>query len=231
MRHDTPHRTNHMVIIILTSNRCSRFRQSITRYHINSHRQNKLLYSRRNSRTGSREETPVFNANSLFQQAIDRFLIKFIFHVQYRRRSQPFVHIFQIMFTPHFNSIQHQLLFQSGCLIDFFLHAGIHFLPETGNTAHSRRTDLLYCLLDISRTQVDRQSTPHRKTPASPCTLKHMSKRKEIHNYILITQLRETFIVCRNGRLIARMMQHHPLAVSGCSTGIKNIGKITITRL
>jgi long-subunit acyl-CoA synthetase (AMP-forming) len=32
--------------------------------------------------------------------------------------------------------------------------------------------------------------------------------------------------VCRDSRLITRMMQHHPLAVSGCPTGIKNIGKI-----
>ena len=186
------------------------FRQPITSYHINTYRMHELCHLLWNSSSCRRKEIPVLYSYRFLQQAINRFLIKLIFHVQQGRGRLSVHQIRNVMFTPNPKRIQHQTLFQTRSLIDFFLYAGIYLFPKTRHTAHSRRPYFLDCLLNVLRTQIDTQHTSFIQTIIRPCPFKDVRKRQEIHDDIIFTQIGQTCVMPFKSNVVVRVMQHYP---------------------
>ena len=149
---------------------------------------NEFFHSQRNGSSCRRKKVSILDTKSLFQQTVNRLLIKLILHVKQGRRCLPIHQIGNVMLLTHFQSIQHQPSLQSRCFIDFCLDSSIHFFPKTRNTTHSGRTDFLDGLLYILRTQVDTQSTSFIDAIIAPCTLENMGKRKKVHHHIRFSQ-------------------------------------------
>ena len=132
------------------------------------------------------------------------------------------------MYLADFDGIQHHSFLQPCFLSNLLLHTGIHFFPETGNTAHQCRTDFFNGSLDIHRTQVDTNLHTFVHTKIRPCFLEDMCQRKEVHGNILIGHVYQTDIMDTESLHIVRMMQHYPLRFASCTGCIKNVGKVII---
>ena len=229
LRHHLTYRTNIITRLRSTRNSCRRFCQTISNQHIDTHRMYKLANFIGNSSTGCREEVTVLYSDGLFQQSIDSLLIKLIFQLNHSGRRLTHPQIIQIMDTAYFNSIQHQHFFYSGGLGYFFLNAGVHFLPKTRDTTHQCRTDFFNGCLDIGRTKIDADLYALMHTEISPCLLKHMGQRQEVHRNILIGHIYQTDIMNTECFQIARMMQHDSFRFARSTGRIQDVCQILST--
>ena len=219
-----------MVKMIFTRNRSNRFSQTISSQHIDTHRKDKFLYCRRNSRTCCREESTSIQTKSLLQQVTDRFFIELILHVQPHWWSLTLAYIVHIVFTTYLDSILHQCLLHTCSTSYHFIYAGIHLFPESRNATHYCRTHFLDGHLDVLRAKVDIHFSTYAQAPTTKSTFKDMGKRQEVDDYIIFIEIRKTFHMGIHHRFITGMIQHYPLAFSGSTTRIEDIHQILLLR-
>ncbi len=150
--------------------------------------------------------------------------------MQPQRSRLALAYIFDVVFTSHLNGILHQGLLHTGRTSDNFVYTCIHLFPETRYATHRCRTDFLDGHLNILRTEVDVQFCTYTQAPATPSTFEHVSERQEIDDHIVFTQTRETFTVRIHHRFVSSVAQHHTLAFTGGTTGIKNVHQIFCIR-
>ena len=130
------------------------------------------------------------------------------------------------MDSSHPDGVQHQRFLQSGCFVYFFLYPCIHFFPETGNAAHQCWANFLNRCLNIRRTEIDTNLHPFMDTEITPCFLKYVCQRKEVHRHILIRHRCQTVIMGMELFQITGMMKHYSLRFtcrSGCIEDICHI--------
>ena len=135
------------------------------------------------------------------------------------------------MLATHFNGFLHQCFLYACCTVDYFVYTGIYFFPETRHTTHYCRTYFLDSHLNILRTKVDVHFSTYTQAPATECTFEYMGKRQEVDNYVVFTESRESIDMSFHYRFVTSMAQHHTLAFTSSSTGIKNIHQIFFFRL
>ena len=177
--HHFAHRADDIIHRREAGNRSGRLCQSVTHYHVDAHRVDKLTHFIRHSCSSSRKERAILNTDGLLQQGIDRLFVEFILEMQHQGRILPLTHVLQVVFPAHLDGIENHGFPHPRLLGNALLHALIDFLPKTRNTAHHRRTHLLNGHLYILRMQVDANLHTTLNANIRPAPFKHMRQRQE----------------------------------------------------
>ena len=199
--------------------------QAIAYDHADTDRENKLLDFRTHIGTCCGEYIRMFQAQLLTHHAQDGLVDNLIFQLECQRRTLAIGNILYIALATYGKSMIEKFLLYRTSLIHLGLYGNIHLLPEAGHAAHTGRMYLAHALLNLVRISVDKQLCSLAQTEVSPSTLKDMGKWQEIDDTVFLGN-RHYLVVGSQGSIILSIGQHDSLAVTGSTTGIKDVSHI-----
>ena len=196
------------------------FAQSITDDDIYAYGSEKLAYTVGKRRTGRREEIRIGNADCMFQTREYPSIPELVFLLKKPRHIAGSAHIGEVSFLSHGDGAFHHHLLHlphSGYLL---LHPGIHLFPETGNSTHKIRMNVMDILLNHAGIIIYSDCHSFCEAIEAPGLLQDMAHRKEGHGEIRTLHFMQKFEMLRYAGIIVSMSDHHPLGFTRGAGGI-----------
>ena len=222
----TTHRTQAVLLVEMIARYGSKtLCQAITHHHIDTDGMYEFLHLRTYVSACRREDIRIIQAQLLAHDAQDSLVDNLIFQLQSQRRTLTVGDIINVTLLSHSQSMIEKFLLDRTSIIHLSLYCDIHLLPETRHTAHTGRAHLAHTILNLLWIGIDDELGTLTQAEIRPGTLKDMGEWKEIDDSILVGN-RHTLIVGLQCSCILTIGQHYALAVTGSSTGIKDISQI-----
>ena len=205
-------------------------RQAIAHHHVDTDGVDELLDLGRHRSTGSREEMSPLKTQLLAYLAEHGLVVERVTHGQCERRTASLAQIFDIVLMAHLERRIEEEALGTARIVDFGLHAGIYFLPETGHAAHAGGVRFAHRLLYLLGVGIDDELCAHGEGQDGPSTLEDMRVGQEVHHQVVFTH-RYALSVGAHGGMILPVGQDDTLAVAGGAAGVEDIADILLIGL